>query len=386
MEPRSLYVHIPFCLHKCSYCDFTVRVLHQSAQIDRYLDHLALELRHIPQHYALDTLYCGGGTPSLLSTSQFARLHALLAEAFDLSALQEWTFEANPETVTPTLAAAWIQAGVSRISLGVQSFDDAELATCGRSHRSSDVTQAVQILRQAGGTQISLDLIYGLPGQTVSTWQYTLEQALDLSPDHLSLYCLEIHSHTAWGYLEQQERLEIPEDETLAQCYQAAVTSLAAAGYQHYEIANWCRPDRQSAHNLAYWHNVPYLAVGVGAHGYYHNRRYANPASLTAYYAQCQQGQTAWAEAPPLTRQAEIEETLFLGLRLLNEGISRAAFAGRFGQSLDSLYPTTLPQLLASGHLQDTGTHVILHPDAVLSSNEVFTALLEPEGLQHAAT
>jgi putative oxygen-independent coproporphyrinogen III oxidase len=381
MEPRSLYVHLPFCLHKCSYCDFTVRVLHQSTQIDRYLDHLELELQHIPQRYPLDTLYCGGGTPSLLNTAQFQRLHTLLNQAFDLSQLQEWTFEANPETVTPLLATGWKSAGVHRISLGVQSFDDQELMACGRTHRSEHVKSAVEILTQAGIAQISFDLIYGLPGQTLPTWEHTLEQALLLRPTHLSLYCLAVHNQTAWGYLEQQQRLDLPEDETLAQCYQLAVDHLQAAGYQHYEIANWCRPGYQSAHNLAYWHNVPYLAVGVGAHGYYQNRRYANPNSLTAYYAQCQQGQTAWAEAPPMTLQAEIEETVFLGLRLLDEGLDRAKFAQRFGQTLESVYPQTLPQLIHNGQLIDQGQRLLLHPDAVLTSNEVFSALLEPEGL-----
>jgi len=371
---RSLYLHLPFCSVKCHYCDFVVRVLHAPSQIDRYLTHLALELPVLSALAApLHTLYLGGGTPSLLQASQIQSLSQLLHQHFDLHSLQEWTLEANPESLEPNLLQHWLQAGVNRVSLGVQSFDPALLASCGRPHHLEDIYRAVKIL-QASELNYSLDLIYGLPGQSLESWEQSLTAALQLGPDHLSLYALEVHRATHFGH----QNLNLPDDERVVAMYQLACEHLAAAGYQHYELANWCLPGRASQHNRVYWQHAPFLAAGVGAHGYIQGRRYAHERSLAAYYQACQSGHWPWQNTPPQSLAAEIEETVFLGLRLLQEGLDLAAFEKRFQRSLLSCYPKVLPRLLSLAYLSLQGQTLRLNPELVSLSNEVFAEFLEP--------
>ncbi|MGV3526121.1 MAG: radical SAM family heme chaperone HemW [Candidatus Sericytochromatia bacterium] len=372
---RSLYLHLPFCSVKCHYCDFVVRVLQQSAQIDRYLDHLELELAALsPLAGSLNTLYIGGGTPSLLSVSQVQRLARILSQRFDLNSLQECTLELNPESADPDALKAWQDLGVNRVSLGVQSFDPVLLASCGRSHGVAEITRAVTLLRELGLCNFSLDLIYGLPEQTLSSWQHSLTSALALEPQHISLYALEVHPRTHFGH----QSLSLPDDDAAADMYDQAVLSLGEAGFWHYEVANWCRPDRASLHNRVYWRHQPFLAAGVGAHGWLLGRRYANPASLLDYYRACQSGAWAWEQAQGQSRSEEIEETVFLGLRLLHEGLDLEAFAARFGAPLAVFYPHVLPRLLREGWLEQGEQTLRLTPQAVAVSNGILAEFLDP--------
>lgn len=377
---RSLYLHLPFCSVKCHYCDFVVRVLHSPAQIDRYLDHLALELAALgPQCGPLETVYLGGGTPSILDLPQIDRLGKLLQTHFDLSQVQEWTLEVNPETAVPEELAAWCAIGVNRASLGVQSFEPELLKSCGRPHGVEQISLAVEHLKQAGLKNFSLDLIYALPEQTLAGWEQSLKSAIALAPEHVSLYALEVHDKTQFGH----QNLNLPSDDLAADMYDLACDYLGAAGFSHYEIANWARPGRQSRHNTVYWHNVPFAAAGVGAHGCLWlaagSVRYAHPDSLAAYYRQCQQALWPWEQTPAQTLSEQIEETVFLGLRLLNEGLNVQGFQQRFGRSLQSCYPKVLPALLAKGQLLEVDTQLRLAADAVMLSNEIFAEFLDPE-------
>ena len=373
-EARSLYIHLPFCQHKCHYCDFVVRVLHSPSQIDRYLDHLRLDLQALSAFAApLKTVYLGGGTPSLLSVAQIERLAEMLQQSFQLRQVQEWTLEANPEHLPEAELEAWMQLGVNRVSLGVQTFDPALLASCGRSHSLADIERVVALI-QRFQLNLSLDLIYGLPEQSLQSWSDSLAAAQALQPDHLSLYALEVHPDTVFGH----RTLPLPEDDETVAMYELACEQLARAGYRHYEIANWCLPGRPSRHNRVYWQNLPFLAAGVGAHGYFAGRRYAHSASLLDYYLNCQAGRWPWDEAEPQSLSEAIEETVFLGLRLLIEGLDLQAFETRFQRALSACYPEVLPRLLAQGHLLLADGHLRLSPAAVPVSNVILAEFLEP--------
>lgn len=373
-QARSLYIHLPFCRHKCHYCDFVVRILHTPSQIDRYLDHLTLDLQALSSFAApLKTVYLGGGTPSLLSVAQIERLADMLQQSFQLRQVQEWTLEANPEDLPEAELAAWMQLGVNRISLGVQTFDPELLASCGRSHSLADIERAVRLV-QSRQLNLSLDLIYGLPEQRLQSWDASLAAALALQPDHLSLYALEVHPATVFGHFNPP----LPEEDDTVAMYDLACARLAQAGYQHYEIANWCLPGRPSRHNRVYWQNLPFLAAGVGAHGYVTGRRYAHSASLRDYYLDCQAERWPWDVAEPQPLSEAIEETVFLGLRLLIEGLDLQAFETRFERALLACYPEILPRLLAQGHLLLEDGHLRLSPDAVSVSNVILAEFLEP--------
>ncbi|PKL74602.1 MAG: coproporphyrinogen III oxidase [Candidatus Melainabacteria bacterium HGW-Melainabacteria-1] len=374
-QPRSLYLHLPFCSVKCHYCDFAVRVLHQSSQIDRYLDHLALEFAALgPLCAPLQTIYLGGGTPSLLNLAQIERLGGLLQTHFDLGQVREWTLEVNPESAEPEQLTAWRAMGVSRASLGIQSFDPALLQSCGRPHRVDDIYTAVAALKAVGLENFSLDLIFGLPQQSLAVWRQSLMAAISLMPAHLSLYALEVHPKTHFGHLNPG----LPDEDEASGMYELACAELGAAGLRHYEIANWARPEHQSRHNLVYWQNLPFAAAGVGAHGYLDRRRYAHPDSLAAYYRQCREAVWPWEQTPPQSLAVEIEECVFLGLRLLEQGLDLQAFDERFGRSLLSCYPQVLPELLEQGLLCEQQEFLCLTPQAVLVSNEIFSRFLDP--------
>lgn len=379
MQAESLYIHLPFCQTKCHYCDFVVRVLHHSAQIDRYLTHLELELQAISGHCAaLKTLYLGGGTPSILNHEQIQKLGQILQKHLELSQVQEWTLEVNPEQAQAERLKAWQDLGVNRLSLGVQSFDPILLAECGREHELKDIEQAILNFQITGFDNFSLDLIYGLPGQNLQSWQATLNQALSYQPRHVSLYALEVHARTHFGHRHQALDLQLPDEDLAADMYEMASDALKQGGLSHYEIANWGVTGFESQHNQVYWQNLPFAAIGVGAHGYLDQRRYGNPDNLLSYYRQCQQAQWAWQQTPPQALSETIEETVFLGLRRLQAGLDLDTFARRFGLELADIYPMILQDLLEQGYLMQSGRILKLSPGAVLQSNAIFCQFLDP--------
>jgi oxygen-independent coproporphyrinogen-3 oxidase len=377
----GIYVQVPFCQTKCTYCNFPTGVFSPKLY-SPYVDAVITQISRVPASAAnptaakVDTIYIGGGTPSLLEPSALARIVTAIRDQFATAEELEITLEADPETITAAKSEAWRQVGINRISLGVQSFNDAELKASGRIHRAKDAAAAVNTLRQSGFANISADLIAGMPHQTPVTWQQSLEGLQSLRPEHISIYLMEIDSQSHLGaeVLSGGPRYsakEIPTDDAMADSYEYAREFLAGAGYQHYEISNWSLPGRRSRHNLKYWRREPYFGFGAGAHSFDGARRWSNVHDPNAYVAAIQQRGQLHDQDEVLTTQQALDEELFLGLRQL-EGIDIAEIESRYKTTLrDRLAP-----LEAQGLLESANGRTRLAPARLTISNEVFTELL----------
>lgn len=359
MQTIGLYLHLPFCRLKCPFCDLNAYAgaerLHRP-----YLAALERECAAKAGGWRARTLYLGGGTPSLHPPEALARLYRLAVELYHLPPEAEATLEAHPATVSPEKLETLRRAGFNRLSLGAQSFSPGELELLGRDQEVEDVTRAVRAARRAGFANLSLDLIYGLPRQRLSHWQASLQAALALEPDHLSLYALTIHPHTQFGLQVRRGKLPEPDPDLAADMYLHAAGLLEKAGYHCYEISSWARPGLECRHNLGYWRNEAYLGLGAGAHSWYGGHRRWNVYHPRAYIEGAPGGEEAIS--PALGRA----ETAILGLRLA-EGLRRAEFpefepVWRWGEERDLL--------------RQAGERVRLTLDGALLSNEVFERLL----------
>ena len=377
----SLYLHFPFCLHKCSYCD-----LNAYAGLDdlvpAYVEALIKEIHLIgrgtdmPAH----TVYFGGGTPSLISPDLLAQLFSAIRDSFRITEDCEISFEANPETLSSDYLAALKEFGVTRLSLGAQSAQANELALFQRTHTFCDVINAVPRARRAGFENLSLDLIYGIPGQTLKHWQDTVSKALALNPDHFSLYALSLDFNTPMRAWVQRGLLPEPSDDLVAEMYEWASDSLMRAGYAQYEISNWARNENlKCRHNLQYWHNLPYLGLGAGAHGCWGGTRYSNVNNPTAYISRMNLAaekpfpfSRALNESIPVDRQTEMNETMLMGLRLVREGVRESNFQARFGIGLSEAYATELNELKSRRLIEWNEAGVRLTESGRFVSNWVF--------------
>jgi oxygen-independent coproporphyrinogen III oxidase len=386
MTRLGAYVQVPFCQTKCTYCNFHTGVFSK----DLYGPYVRAVCREIADFARLrsetgiedypageiDTVYFGGGTPSLLEPQNLARIIGTIRTSF-ATQFAEVTLEADPETISPEKAVAWRAAGFNRISMGVQSFDDAELRAAGRMHRRADVFRAAEILRAAGFANLSFDLIAGLPHQTDRTWEDSVEQLLQLRPEHVSIYLMEIDEGSRLGLevLQSGERYSakaLPSDDAMANYYEQGCRELASAGYQHYEISNWGLPGFESRHNLKYWRREPYFGFGAGAHSFNGSERWANAHDPAAYADSILAGRFPVEQLERVTPEHALEEELFLGLRQL---------AGIVLDDLESKYGTRLrprvQSLLAQGLVEWDGPRLRLSPGRLTVSNEVFVHLLE---------
>jgi oxygen-independent coproporphyrinogen-3 oxidase len=348
-DPRTalgLYLHIPFCSAICSYCNFN-RGLLDAGLKQRYVAALEAEIRRAPGG-AADTIFFGGGTPSLLEAEDVARLIRACRETFDLAAASEITLETNPETVTAERLAAFRDAGVNRISFGVQSFDDEELKRLGRIHSAARAKEAIAAAQATGFASVSFDLMLWLPAQTRASWRRTVEEALVLAPDHLSLYLLELYPNAPLK--EEMARAgwsQTPEDDA-AEMYLEALGLMERAGLAQYEISNVSRPGHRSRHNVKYWQAGQWFGFGCGAHGTVAGERWKNVSGTEEFIARMAAGTDAAAERHTLSAQAQREEALFMGLRL-TDGIDRAVFQERFGLDPWQQYGEALTPLLEGG-------------------------------------
>ncbi|MBN1935908.1 MAG: radical SAM family heme chaperone HemW [Anaerolineae bacterium] len=381
MNPTGVYVHIPFCRHKCLYCDFN-SYAGQQALFAPYLDAVQREiamragLLTAPERRAVQTLYVGGGTPTALPAGDLIALLQTAQKMFALASGSEITVEANPGTISLEGLAALRAAGVNRLSLGVQSFADAMLTSLGRIHSGREARQAVRNARAAGFDNLSLDLMFGLPTQTLADWQVDVEIALSLAPEHLSLYALTVEQETPLAARIRAGTLPEPDDDLAADMYAWVEARLDAAGYGHYEISNWARPGFECRHNLIYWRNQPYLGLGAGAHGWWKGKRRANVAHPERYIAAIQVGQSPidWEES--IDRPLEMGETMMMGLRLLEEGVIYARFEARFGDSLEAIYGNEIADLIEQGLLERTSQGIRLSAAGHLLGNLVFARFL----------
>jgi oxygen-independent coproporphyrinogen-3 oxidase len=389
MNTLGIYVQVPFCQTKCTYCNFHTGVV-SSARFAPYVQCVCAEIAghrglyeaagvDLPAGIAdavVDTIYVGGGTPSLLDPVHLGRIVEAVRENFTAQ-LSEVTLEADPETVTAEKAAAWVAAGINRVSFGVQSFCDEELQAAGRMHRRADVYRAAAILRAAGIANISFDLIAGLPKQTRGSWRGSLDALVELAPEHVSVYLLEVDEGSRLGaeLLRGGKRYsagDVPSDDEMAEFYETACAVLEAAGYRHYEISNWAKPGFASRHNLKYWRREAYLGFGAGAHSFSGTERWANAHDAAGYVNAVMAGRLPVEQHEVLTAESALEEELFLGLRQL-EGIDVARIEREYGVQLDSRFA----RLTSAGLIEREGSLVRLAPGRVSVSNEVFVELMK---------
>ena len=386
MTRLGIYVQVPFCQTKCTYCNFHTGVFSKELYTP-YVRAVCREIAEFPRllrenkiadvpETVVDTVYFGGGTPSLLEPANLADIIEAIRNSFP-SRFEEVTLEADPETISADKAAAWREAGFNRISMGVQSFDDAELRAAGRMHRRADVLQATKILRAAGFANLSFDLIAGLPHQTDRSWEESVEQLLQLRPEHVSIYMMEIDEGSRLGLevLQSGERYSakaLPSDDSMADFYEHGCRQLAAAGYIHYEISNWGLPGFESRHNLKYWRREPYFGFGAGAHSFNSSQRWANAHDPAAYAQSVLQGHFPVEQLEIVTPGQALEEELFLGLRQL-AGIDLGGIESKYGASLRP----RVQELVAQGLVEWDGPRLRLSPERLSVSNEVFVHLLD---------
>ncbi|HEX3244987.1 MAG TPA: radical SAM family heme chaperone HemW [Chloroflexota bacterium] len=370
----GIYVHIPFCKSICPYCDFD-RQAHGFERIPRYLEALVTDIQRAMPHTA-HSVFFGGGTPSLLTGTQVGSILDACRESIGVADDAEITLEANPGDLTVDLVEEYVSAGVNRMSLGVQSFDDATLQMLGRRHVGDEARHAFRTIRAGGIQNASLDLMYGLPGMDSDHWRRTLDSALELEPDHLSCYLLTVDERVPMGRDVMAGRLSLPADEQTEVQYRDTMQRLAEAGYEHYEISNWALPGRASRHNLTYWLDQPYLAFGSGAAGSYNGRRWKNHPSPDRYMDTIKDdGQPAHIEDETMDEETRLADFVSLQLRL-REGLSRSQFQCRFGRSIDDVLGAELRALQSDGVLEEEGDRLRVTRDWVFVTNEVLARLL----------
>ena len=346
-KPTSAYVHIPFCTQICYYCDFS-KVFIKNQPVDAYLEHLIQETRSY-EIGKLRTLYIGGGTPTALSAQQLAYLLTELPKFMDLSEVEEFTIEANPGDLDPDKIAVLKDSQVNRVSLGVQTFDNKMLKKIGRSHQEQDIYDNIRHLKQAGFDNISIDLIYALPGQTMDQVKENVAKAIDLDIPHMSLYSLILENHTVFMNRMRRGKLPLPKEELEAEMFEYIIEELEKAGFEHYEISNFSKPGFESRHNLVYWDNAEYYGLGAGASGYVDGIRYKNHGPIRHYLVAVEAGKARITEEH-LTLEEKMEEELFLGLRK-KTGVSKARFEEKFGVSFDQRYGQVVASLTEQGLL-----------------------------------
>jgi len=380
---RALFVFIPFCKIKCTYCDFNTYA-HLSRWMEPYADAVVREIEkwrlEVRDWSAVQSVYLGGGTPSLLPIAAIEKiLFACQSLISGSSPALEITLEANPGTLDEAKLRALRALGVNRLSIGAQAFDDAMLRRLNRGHTVADTLETYAGARRAGFDNINLDLIYGLPLQTLDDWRATLARAVALAPEHLSLYALKVEEGTGLAHQIARGKYPAPDDDLMATMYEMAEEYLDAAGYAQYEISNWALQlairNLQSRHNLTYWRNEPYLGFGAGAHSFFGGERFWNVASPLEYIQRSARGESVIAGREAISRELELAETLILGLRL-NAGVAFADVLARFGEDVRVRYARQFEETRALGLLEVTETGVRLTRRGRLLSNQVFWRLL----------
>ncbi len=375
MKRAGVYIHIPFCRTRCSYCDFATGA-YEGALAAAYVRAVSAEIKNFRQPEQptseVDTIYFGGGTPSLLSPAQVEQILEAVHTRFRVKTGAEVTMEMNPGTVTPEVLREFRGLGVNRASFGAQTFDDEELRRLGRTHTAGDVRRTIDYLREAGFDNTSFDLIAGLPAQTLEAWERNLDEALKLRPEHLSFYLLEVHEGTPLAAQIKRGQQPVPDDDVAALMYRLMLDTAAAAGYEHYEISNLCLPGYESRHNSKYWTGEPVYGFGCSAHSYDGKRtRWSNERDAARYVELIETKSDAVIETEELNEQNVRGEAVFLGLRLMR-GVDLREYRSRFGVDLREEYATDLERLSEAGLIEIDEELMKLTRNGVLLSNEVF--------------
>ena len=378
MKHAGVYIHIPFCRSRCSYCDFATG-MYESALTEKYVGAVAKEIRewNEVEPEDVDTIYFGGGTPSLLSPNQVQQILDAVHHRFNVIGGAEVTLEMNPG---PELWSKKLRElrhlGVNRASFGAQTFDDDQLRRLGRTHTSDDIRNTFGHLREAGFDNINFDLIAGLPGQTLDGWVRNLDEALALRPEHLSLYLLDIHEGTPLADQIRRGMHPTPDDDLAAEMYARMLDRVRQAGYEHYEISNFCLSGLESRHNTKYWTGAPYYGFGCSAHSYDGRfRRWSNERDVARYTESLESNRSAIVEGTVLSDADARAESMFLGLRMMR-GLDARSFADRFGADPREEYKDDLARFCEAGLIEVDGELIRLTPNGALFSNEVFAAFV----------
>ncbi|MGN7388516.1 radical SAM family heme chaperone HemW [Sporosarcina sp. SAFN-015] len=376
---RGMYIHIPFCHQICHYCDFN-KVFFKNQPVDEYIEsignELAIMVKEGHSFEGLETVFLGGGTPTSLSEKQLDRLLEIIHQHVDVQSLREFSTEANPDELTRGKLAVLKNGGVERLSIGVQSFDEQLLKRIGRTHGANTPQKVIREAREIGFENISIDLIYGLPEQSIRQWEDTLDKALALELPHYSGYSLIVEPKTVFYNLMNKGKLPLPGEDMEAEMFSMLIDRMDQEGKQQYEISNFANPGNESIHNLIYWDNDEYAGIGAGAHGYLKGQRYANYGPLKKYMESMESGSRPIMEKHEVTLTEEMEEEMFLGLRKM-DGVSLHLFKSRFGKSLTDVYGDVLEELSGKGLIYESEGSIKLTGKGVFRGNEVFQQFLK---------
>ncbi len=378
----GVYIHIPFCEQKCHYCDFhSIAVGGRddfASAAHSYLSSLRKEVRLYKEQlvdHVISTIFIGGGTPTVLPAAKLSEFIGFIKEELPVLRQTEITVEANPNSLSLSGLKMLRQGGVNRISLGAQAFQDSLLRRLGRQHSSHQIGASVDLIRQARICNINLDLMFGLPGQTMEQWIDSLEQAVALHPTHLSCYSLIVEEGTPFARWQSTGLIEMPSHDLQAEMYQTAIKSLTAAGFEHYEISNFAKLGYQSRHNLHYWLNSPFLGLGSGATGYLHRVRYTNVADVESYLRCLAAGELPIERSECVSLEQEMDETMMVGMRLL-VGVSESNFRQRYGMSYFDVYRPQISDLMARGLVEYNNGHLRVTEQGLFLENIVSGAFL----------
>ncbi|WP_207696318.1 coproporphyrinogen III oxidase [Enterococcus sp. DIV0212c] len=373
----SAYIHIPFCEHICYYCDFN-KVFLEGQPVDEYIQSLLKEIRLTQEKYPNNdtkTIYIGGGTPTSLSANQLAVLLEGIRKSLPFDPKNEFTVEANPGDLTQEKLHVMKEYGVNRLSMGVQTFDNQLLKKIGRKHTAEDVYETMKFLEKENFSNVSIDLIYALPGQTLEGFRDTLKRAIELDLPHYSLYSLILENKTMFMNWVRQGRLQLPDQEIEAQMFEETIVAMEKGGRHQYEVSNFALKGKESQHNLIYWNNEHYYGFGAGASGYLGHTRYRNHGPIQHYLEPLRNNQLPTVETEVLTLNNQMEEQLFLGLRK-KDGVSKQQFKEKFGVTLEQVYKEKIPQLVEKGLLIEDDTCIQLSEKGLFVGNDVFEEFL----------
>ena len=376
---KAVYLHVPFCEQICHYCDFNKFFL-ENQPVDEYLSLCEKEIQHTVAAFPteeVNSIYVGGGTPTALTTAQLKKLLKAVKENFSIGADYEWTVEVNPGSADLEKFKMMKEIGVNRLSIGAQTFDKGLLQKIGRDHQPHDVEETINSAREAGLTNLSVDLMFGLPGQTMEQLQSTLEQVVALPIEHISAYGLKVEEKTVFYQLWRKGKLTLPGEDIEADMYEELCRQLSNAGFQQYEISNFAKPGCESSHNLTYWKNEEYYGIGAGAHSYVGGTRRINHGPLPKYMKAVKETGFPYREEHKVTLKESMEEEMFMGLRKLS-GVSKEDFLRKYGMEIKEVF-SKLPDLTEAGLLEEDKTSLKLTEKGLILGNEVFEWFLLPD-------
>jgi oxygen-independent coproporphyrinogen-3 oxidase len=371
----GLYIHVPLCISRCRYCDFYKLTPNEWDDITLYIRALEVELQRLPKTFRPDTVFIGGGTPTALEPENLAELFRVIRAHIDISRVGEYTSEANPGTLTPEKLAIMKEGGVNRVSMGVQSFNNKALRLLGRIHKADQAVEGFHLLREAGFTNVNIDLIQSIPGMSPEDILDDARHAASLGPDHISYYNLIYEPGTPMTRDRDTGKIIPPGEDEEADNYYAVKRLLEDSGYGHYEISNFCRPGRECLHNIIYWQGFSYFGCGPSAHSHWEGARYGNVPDLQAYCDRLLRGEGAFDDLERLAAEDKARETLVMWLRMM-EGVELTEFKNRTGLEVEGLCGSAISSFMEEGLLQMEGNRLALAPDALFVSNSVFSDLV----------